>query len=192
MTIQLEQEQEELLSLLVEAHRNLPREQREPFMVLTYDDRVYVELRHRGLSNGSASAYPGDIETLAREGLISLNHELHGLVYSFDIIPQGFAYYKRMNLRDGQPLERVETNIRNYLESHQFKQKHSKAYLKWHDAEALLWETDSERQLTTIGHLCCEAIQEFASSLVGLYEPSGVETDKTKTVARLRASPWFV
>lgn len=187
MTIQLEQEQEELLSMLVEAHRNLPWEQREPFMVMTFDDRVYVELRHRGLPSGSANAYPGDIETLARERLISLDDELHGLVYSFDIIPQGFAYYKQMNLRDGQPLERVETNIRNYLESYPFKQKHSKAYLKWHDAEALLWETDSERQLTTIGHLCREAVQEFATVLVDLYAPSGVETDKTKTIARLKA-----
>jgi hypothetical protein len=187
MTIQLEQEQEELLSILVEAHRNLPRQQREPFMVSTFDDRVNVEVQHRGLPSGSTGAYPGDINTLARERLISLDNELDGLVYSFDITLQGFAYYREMNLRDGQPLERIETNIRNYLAAYPFRQKHSKAYLKWHDAEALLWEADSERQLTTIGHLCREALQEFATVLVDLHKPADVETDKTKTVARLRA-----
>jgi hypothetical protein len=147
MTIQLEQEQEALLSLLVEAHRNLPREQREPFIVMKFDDRNNVMLRHRGLAGGKADAYPGDIDTLARERLISLDNELHGLVFTFDIIPQGFAYYRQMNLRDRQPIDRVETNIRNYLESHQFRQKYPKAYLKWQYAEALLWETDSELQL---------------------------------------------
>jgi len=38
MSINLEQEQENLLSALVEAYRNVPREQRQPFQVITTDE----------------------------------------------------------------------------------------------------------------------------------------------------------
>jgi hypothetical protein len=55
------------------------------------------------------------------------------------------------------------------------------------DADALLWESDSERQMTTIGHLCRESIQEFASSLVAQYQPPGVDPNKAHDVARIRA-----
>jgi hypothetical protein len=187
MTIQLEQEQEDLLSILVEACRNLPREQREPFIARTFDDSVSVELLHRGLPNGRADAYPGDIDTLAREGLISLANELHGLVYSFDIVPQGFAHYRPMKQRDIEPLQRIEARLRSHLESDRFQRRYGKAYEKWKDAETLLWDSDSARQLTTFGHLCREAIQEFATSLVEYYQPVEVDSNKARDIVRVSA-----
>ncbi len=51
----------------------------------------------------------------------------------------------------------------------------------------MLWDSDSDRQLTTIGHLCREAIQEFTTSLVEYYRPSEVDPNKAHDIARLRA-----
>ena len=39
------------------------------------------------------------------------------------------------------------------------------AWDKWSRASQLLWAADSNRQLTTIGHLCPEAVQDFAQQL---------------------------
>ena len=75
----------------------------------------------------------------------------------------------------------------NYLNAITFQQSHPKAYGKWCAAEELLWKSDSQNQLTTIGHLCREAGQEFADDLVKHYQPPDVTTDKTKTKDRLKA-----
>ena len=69
----------------------------------------------------------------------------------------------------------------------QFQQKYAAAYEKWAQAEAMLWASDSESQLTTIGHLCREALQEFASKLVTLYQLPSDDKGKALTVARLKA-----
>jgi hypothetical protein len=61
------------------------------------------------------------------------------------------------------------------------------AYQKWLQAESILWSSDSEQQLTSIGHLCREALQEFATALVDHYQPPNVDSDKAHTVARLKA-----
>jgi hypothetical protein len=41
--------------------------------------------------------------------------------------------------------------------------------------------------MTTIGHLCREAIQEFATTLINQYQPPDVDIDKAHTVARIKA-----
>jgi len=73
------------------------------------------------------------------------------------------------------------------LAAHEFKLRYPDAYDKWASAEDLLWKTDSEQQLTTIGHLCREAVQKFATALVAHYQPSNVTEDKAKTIARVKA-----
>lgn len=110
-----------------------------------------------------------------------------GGIDGFGINPEGFAYYTYLKQRDGQPVQKVESSLRAYIEADRFRQKYPKAYQKWKDAEAMLWDTDSERQLTTIGHLCREALQEFAATLVDLHQPPDVQPDETETVARLKA-----
>jgi hypothetical protein len=71
------------------------------------------------------------------------------------------------------------------LVSGTFQDRHQAAYQKWTQAETLLWASDSQEQLTTIGHLCREAMQEFTTSLCAAH---GVTpSDPAKTVARVRA-----
>lgn len=183
----LQQEQESLLSAFVEAYRSVPGDQREPFHMETSDESYFAEIGHRGFPDRTIRAYENDINTLARKGFLDLSYSLIGVIYAFDITPEGFAYYRQIKQRDNEPVQRIENILRSYLEADRFQHKYSSAYQKWKDAEALLWDSDSERQLTTIGHLCREAVQQFASVLVGQYQPLAVEKDGAKTVARLKA-----
>jgi hypothetical protein len=180
-TLLPEKEQEEALAALVEAHRNVPRDKRERFLMSTFDETNNALIRHPGLPNRRIEIYEGDISALRRAGLIAFSGSM------FEITDRGFDYYKRMKERAGQPVERVEANSRKYLDASIFLQKYAKAYQKWSDAEKILWDGDSEHQLTTIGHLCREAIQEFATVLVNQYRPSNVDVDQSHTVARIRS-----
>lgn len=182
--ILLEKEQEELLSLIVEAARNVPREQRQKFYVSGSISSPQSFLMHQGLPEGKILIYEGDVEILANTGLLRLTYG--GNSMSFDVTPMGFRYYEYLKQRSGQPVQRIEASIKNHLTSDLFQQKYAQAYQKWSNAEAMLWSSDSEQQLTTIGHLCREAVQEFASALVEQYQPFNVDQVKAHVVARLR------
>lgn len=180
--ILLEPEQKELLTTLVEAVRNVKR--REKFLVLETNENTW--LRHAGLSGGHLEVYDGDLEILRNAGLIALSYSMRGFG-PFDITPLGFRYYEYLKQQLGHPVQQVETSVRNFLEADTFQKKYPLALQKWSEAARLLWAADSERQLTTIGHLCREAIQEFASALVERHQPPEVSDDKAKTIARIKA-----
>ena len=182
--ILLEREQKELLEALVEASRNVTRSQRCKFMLA--QDRAGSVILHAGLPNGELEAYKGDIEALGREGLLALSYNERGTLL-FDVTSQGLKYYEKLKQDAGQPVVRVQNVVRDYLSADQFRQKHPQAYEKWSKAEAMLWSSDSEEQLTTIGHRCREAMQEFAADLVQCYRPPDVDKDKAKAVSRIRA-----
>lgn len=92
-----------------------------------------------------------------------------------------------MMRRRGEPVQRVQVSIREYIQSHAFQSRYRSAYAKWQEAENLLWSDDSDKALTTIGHLLREAMQEFATALVERFRPPNVEADKARTVSRIRA-----
>lgn len=77
--------------------------------------------------------------------------------------------------------------MRGYLSTDEFKRSYESAYQKWSQAESLLWESDSDKQYTTIGHLCREALQDFADALVNKHKPPGADPDKAHTISRIRA-----
>ncbi len=178
--IMLEAEQKELLAILVESTRNVAREKRRPFWVVGCQQGHF--LNHPGLVRNDAEVYMGDIETLRDAGLIRCPHSS-----SFDVTPLGFEYYRWMKQCVGQPSQTIEAEIRSYLETERFQARCPVAYEKWADAATRLWAVDSEHQLTVIGHLCREAMQEFATAQVEQCHPSEVDEDKAHSVARLGA-----
>jgi hypothetical protein len=182
----LEQEQEDLLSAVVEAARNVPSNRRQKFMFIECQQRYSLVL-HPGLPDKRLDVYQGDVEILAHEGFLKLSYGSRGQISGFDVLPRGFEYYEQMKRRAGQPVQRIETTIRDYLVADHFQQKYSKAYQKWAEAEAMLWASDSEHQFTTIGHLCREAVQEFATTLVEQYQPPDIDQDKAHTTNRTKA-----
>lgn len=181
----LEPEQEDLLATLVEASRNVPPGHQHKFLHSTSIGGA-GRVMHGGLPRGKLAAYEGDIEALAREGLLALGRDRYGAL-EFDVAPRGFAYYQHVKQRVSRPVQRIETEVRAYLTADDFRRRHPRAYEPWARAEGLLWGSDAERQLTTIGHLCREALQEFATSLVGQYQPPDADKDKAKDINRIAA-----
>jgi hypothetical protein len=180
----LEPDQKELLSAMVEADRNIPRERRQGFIFA--DSFEGSTIFHEGLPNREVSAHIRDLEALANVGLLQRRWGSRGTPI-FDIAPLGFKYYEQLNLSASHPVQRVEEKIMRYLNADNFQKKYARAFQKWSSANDKLWSTDSEKQLTEIGHLCREAMQEFVTVLVDHLKPPQVETNKTRTVARLRA-----
>lgn len=180
----LEPEQEQLLTTIVEAARNTPRKERRKFVVTQSNAGDF--LLHPGIPNSEKQIYYGDVETLGRAGLLVIGFGGKGSP-NFDVTPLGFRYYEFVRKRTGEPVKRIEATVHDYLDSQGFCQRYPQAFARWRSAEEMLWSADTEEQLTTIGHLCREAVQLFATALVERFELSSVTSDVTKTVARLRA-----
>lgn len=141
----LEPEQKDLLTIMVEASRNVSKEDREGFLfVATFGGSSIL---HKGLPNGEVSAYIGDSEALANVGLLQRRFSSKGSPI-FDIAPLGYKYYEHLILSTIQPVRRVEEKIMHYLDAEYFQTKYVKAFQKWSTANDKLWSTDSERQLT--------------------------------------------
>jgi hypothetical protein len=177
-------EQRDLLAALVEASRNVPAAQREPFM---YTETLGgSDIQHPGLPGKELPAYAGDLDVLEGEGLLNVTHRQQG-VRMFDVSLRGFRVYEELRRHAGTPLRQVEADLMRYLDSDAFQQAYPEAYRKWSEAAAKLWASDSERQLTTIGHLCREAMQAFATTLVDRHQPPDVDQHKARDVNRIRA-----
>jgi hypothetical protein len=182
--ILLEQEQKDLLTNLAEAARNVPPNKRQQFILTQSHEGDH--LAHPGL-NRDLVTYVGDIDTLANAGLVDVSMGSDRYVRLINVTPKGFSYYGYLKRETGKPAQRVEIETRQHILSTQFQSDYVEAYKKWIMAEALLWSADAEQQYTTIGHHCREAMQEFTDVLINRYGLSNVESDKAKTVARVRA-----
>lgn len=173
-------EQQELLVAMVEAARGVPRQKRHPFMLLR--SMRGDSLLHNGFPNRSHDMFVGDFVALQRAGLL---HHINKEAY--DVAPQGYSYYKELKRRSGDPVERVTSDVRRYLDSGQFEKRHPIAHAKWSQAEALLWGDDAPGQLTAIGHHCREAVQAFATELVNEFKPPQVDPDPQHEIRRVEA-----
>jgi hypothetical protein len=181
--ILLEAEPIELLAILVEASRNVPSDQREKFLVAkTLQGST---LLHPGLPE-QRDIYYGDVEALASAGLVMLTYTGDSTPL-FDVTSLGFRYYAHLKEGVGTPIQTIESEIRRYIDGRQMSSQHPISLSKWREAEELLWGADSESQFTTIGHLCREAIQEFAQELARRLEVTIDDASKAKTVATMRA-----
>ncbi len=183
--ILLEPEQIELLCKLIEAERSAPKGQRGKFLCAEgqgeHED-LFIYTAGEGIEvEGNLT----DAEILAEKGLLGSRQNADAY-FLFHIKPDALQYYRELK-RSPQPAENVESEIRNYLSSTELQKFYNAAYRKWAQAESLLWESDSEKQFTTMGHLCREALQEFADTLVNIHKPAGADPDKSKTVSRIRA-----
>ena len=101
----LEKEQTELLSLLAEAARKVPREKRGKFLFVEAFGGASIV--HPGLSDWSLKAYKGDIEVLAQKGFLLLSYTSRDSI-QFDITSRGFKYYDERECNPGLPIDRFE------------------------------------------------------------------------------------
>lgn len=182
--ILLQPEQEDLFRKMVEVDKNIPRAGHRDFLLV----RTFGgdELLFPGSPGGSVTVYHGDVETLADEGLLRRSYGSKGTP-NFAITPLGHRYYEWLKECDGEGPQRVEHTIQRYLTADDFQRRHPKAFSRWSRAEGLLQSHQSPEDLTTVGHLCREAVQEFADDLVTELAPSGLSIPKGKLIDRLRA-----
>lgn len=185
--IALQVEQEDLLAVLVEASRNVPKERRQTFLVLEPVSGVQAFVLHPGLPHRELRTYVGDIEALAGEDLVTMARDGRDGDVLVDVTPRGYSYYKEMKLRSDDPFQEIESTIMSYVNAEPFRSRYPEAYEKWKQASDRLWSSDSERELTVIGHLCREAMQAFATALVERFQPPEVNQNIQHTVARIRA-----
>ncbi len=185
MDVQLEPEQAELLTQVVEAHRRVPRAQRDRFWVLDTNEGTFV--LHRGLGDWQISAVYSDLEILASYGLLHLDYGRRGRISGFAVRPEAIATYENLKKAAGAPIAQVEADVLHYLDAERFSARNPGAYEKWRQAAEPLWGEESQQVLTAIGHHCREALQQFATALVERYKPPNVDTNPQHDVARVRA-----
>jgi len=180
----LEQHQRDLLYLMVEANRQLPQGRHSAFVYqhLFGNPTPTLELP------GHAEPVPiswADIEALRRAGVIAVR-EHNQSVGSIDLMPVASQVYDELRRSSGEALQNVEEHVRQFLDSHAFRQRFSLAYDAWRRAADLLWSADSATHLSAIGHHSREALQEFAAALVGA--PSSSDPQRHQTVDRIRTA----
>jgi hypothetical protein len=176
MSLYLEPEQLALFEELLEAWRSVPRDRRGPFLFVRTMAAEIVQ------GNGINRAVPdGDVDVLRAEGLLTFRDD------SFTISPRAVALYQEWKATQVEPAADVEDQINRYLDSERFRGRYPEAYARWEEAAILLWGEDSDQELSTIGHKCREAIQEFASALLSFYEIQNANPDKAKTRDRFSA-----
>ena len=181
----LEPEQVSLLCRLIEAERSVPKGQRGKFIAVESDQTSGAVFLYTTVPGIRVSGSPTDAEILAENGLLGLTHSSSG-GRLFHMRPEALQYYRELK-QASEPVEVVEKEVRVYLSSEEFKRSCETAYQKWSQAESLLWVSDSDKQYTTVGHLCREALQEFADMLVKQHRPSEVDPDKAHTTSRICA-----
>ena len=125
-------EQVELLCTMVEADRNTPPAQRQPFFFThpaDNDPRAFIE--HPGLVMGTYRAHLSDLEELRDAGLIALRYHGSRITGDVNVRSPALTYYEQVKRHKGQPLERLTNTVRQYLSAEAFQRKHSSVYAKW-------------------------------------------------------------
>jgi hypothetical protein len=102
------------------------------------------------------------------------------------ISPAGFRQYAEIKDRQGEAIERVEAEIRFYLDR-EIRRRYPEAFAALSHAEELVWSSDPESSATKVGHDCREAMQAFANEIVRRLEPPDVMADAGPT-PKIRAA----
>jgi hypothetical protein len=181
----LEPEQEDVLERVCEAARR----DRSPFLALRTMGGSWLD--HPGLTDKSLSEW-SDLDVLARYGLIQVLKR-QSASRGFIVTPKGLDYWRALQQEKGGPIERIEARMRRLFDARPTSGADAPAFDKWAEAEALLWGAEqSPGQLTTVGHLCREAMQQFAVAFVSelglsVDAPVGHTVDRIRTgLAHLR------
>lgn len=183
--IYLEREQQELLSWMVESERTLPSDQHGPFVLLGMLSGYVLLHSHAGERSGDFR--PSDLDTLAETGLLRLGYT-GGSEKTYEITPLGRRYYGEMKKQAGEALDSIQADIHQYLHSELFREGFPAAHDRWREAADKLWSAETEGEFTEIGHICREAMQLFASALLGAIDTTDALSDPAKTVSRVRAA----
>lgn len=180
--VDLDDEQRQLFTRMVEIHREAPRDRRAFLLSRTFGGDTLVAAAGPNIKTAKY-----DLDVLTRYGLLMLDFGGRGTP-NYTVSPDGLRYYSWLLEHQGQPMERVEKAMRGLLDASWFAGRFPEAHAKWAQAEGALWSEDAERRLSAIGHDAREALQEFAETL---YREKSLSEealgDKQRTIARITA-----
>jgi hypothetical protein len=136
--VQFEPEQE-LFMEMAEPTLAAPRDQRESFMFLLAQGAIL------GGPWGQRPVIENDVRELAHVGLL---RRVSGADERDVIRPAAITAYGEMKVSQGAPPERVEAEVRRFLDSQVFRAAYPQAYEQWADTERRLWAADTDNELT--------------------------------------------
>lgn len=145
-------------------------------------------LIHDGLP-GRLQVSESDLMDLADAGLLRRGFGSKGTP-SYEVGRQGFAYYHQVKRQQAGQVDRVQDEVRKYLDTGGIPSAYQATVARWRQADELLWSADTEGQLTNMGHTCREAMQQFAQAMVDRLRPpddGSLPHDPQRTVDRIRA-----
>jgi len=130
----LDEAQKALLVDLVEADRRVRRQKRASFLAIQVlnTDFAGAQILHPGWNDQERHVPVVDLEELASLGLLRSRSggSRHDTWYS--VTPDGVEQYTRIKEAQGQPIERVQRQVRNYIDAEPFRgfgrgtQRHSR------------------------------------------------------------------
>ncbi len=184
--IDLEEEQQQLLLEMVEEYRLGPRDDSEFWLLM--GGAGSVMLQHMGTNRAWHDVREFDLSALERAGLLAGGVTSgRARTKKFDVTPRGLRYFDWLRNRESEPAAQVEDMVRSLVDADWFTSRYPGAHERWSVAVAMLWAPDVDRNLSQIGHLCREAMQEFAEELAGRAGMAEeVDGDKAHTINRVR------
>lgn len=150
----------------------------------------------RAMSEGDRLQHPGfedeyhmsqpDALVLRNMGLLTVVRNDRNGAFHFIPSPAAYAAYEVLHCQMGDATAAAETDTRGYFESEGFRTRHAVAFKSLDLAAQLVWNRNSDRKLSDVGHHCRVALQEFTESLLQCMGLVPDESDKERT--RDRAS----
>lgn len=180
-----EPSQIELFRDLAEAFFGVPRDKRDRFMVLKVSGGTHIQ--GNGLLRSSPRVVYDDIMELARYGLLDVDYMTNGSGINVNISSEGRRIYQELMTNTAEATDQIEEHVWRYFNAPEFGQQFPRTFTKWRDAIDYVWGSESERDFSTIGHICREAMQEFATELIATYHVEGASQDPAKTRDRFSA-----
>ena len=174
---ELRRPQWDLLNTLCEAQAATPGD----FRLISTAQQSFI--RHPGLKSPLTEFAVSDLGEVGSKGFTRIEAK-NGSSTRFAITNEGWEYWKS-HRETG--LDRVEGEIRRLLTAEPPDPIYVPAFERWAPADALLWSDhgDDERWPTQVGHICREAMQDFADAFTQHHkQPSTLE--RTKTIPRIR------
>lgn len=182
--MELDQEQKEEFIKFIDTYKDIIRNKSHKFLAhhLLNENTL---INHTLKEDIKYEMHTINFEAFCESGLFhTSNSSSQGA--RFIINQHGLKIYEELKNERILPFKGIEKTVIEYLKSSHFIDKFPKAYKKWLNAENVFSKELSNENLTTIGHLCRESLQEFSDELLEIKSIQNT-FEKSKIIDKMRA-----
>lgn len=163
--MKIDSEQKKIFIHFVDKYKDIIKDKRYKFVATHLADGSTI-IGHPLKPNIDFKISKIDFEALSFNNLFNGYYLDSPHTMQFIISLEALEVYELLKKEKILPLDRVENDSSNYIKSKEFIEKYPRAYQKWLMAEELYLKETNNKNLTTIGHLCRESLQEFSEELL--------------------------